>query len=362
MTDVPAIRGHRGENGEEVKPKRSFKNLFRLLRRKASETALRDAIEELIEESEVADGGEAQLDSNESSLLANVLKLGALTAYDVMVPRADIKAAADDIDLKDLIQMTREFGHSRLPIYHDSLDDIVGIVHIKDALPYIFEPEKFKLKQILREPMFVAPSIRVLDLLLQMRLARAHMALVVDEFGGIDGLVTIEDLVEEIIGEIEDEHDVVRGPHLVQRPDGTLLADARTTIEDFEERVGPVLTEAEREADIDTLGGLVMSLTDRVPTRGELVTHDSGIVFEVIDADPRRVKRLRVRNLPNAAPSPVSSPISSPVSSVTSSPVGQSASGQAAGASTPAPAAAPSIAPAGPATAGQPASRTPSKS
>lgn len=306
MTDLPATRGQRGESGEEAKPKRSFKNLFRLLRRKGSETALRDAIEELIEESEVAESGEAQLDSNESSLLANVLKMGALTAYDVMVPRADIKAAADDIELKDLIQMTREFGHSRLPIYRDSLDDIVGIVHIKDALPYIFEPEKFKLKQILREPMFVAPSIRVLDLLLQMRLARAHMALVVDEYGGIDGLVTIEDLVEEIIGEIEDEHDVVRGPHLVQRPDGTLLADARTTIEDFEERVGPVLTDAERDADIDTLGGLVTSLTDRVPTRGELVTHHSGIVFEVIDADPRRVKRLRVRNLPNASATSIS--------------------------------------------------------
>ena len=318
MTDLPALRSQRGENGDDAKPKRSFKNLFRLLRRKGSETALRDAIEELIEESEVSDGGEAQLDSNESSLLANVLKLGALTAYDVMVPRADIKAAADDIGLKDLIQITREFGHSRLPIYRDNLDDIIGIVHIKDALPYIFEPEKFKLKQILREPMFVAPSIRVLDLLLQMRLARAHLALVVDEFGGIDGLVTIEVLVEEIIGEIEDEHDVVRGPHLVQRPDGTLLADARTTIEDFEERVGPVLTDVERESDIDTLGGLVMSLTDRVPTRGELVTHDSGIVFEVIDADPRRVKRLRVRNLPNSGSAAPPTPVAG-----AGSPVGQ---------------------------------------
>jgi magnesium and cobalt transporter len=144
--------------------------------------------------------------------------------------------------------------------------------------------------------MFVAPSIRVLDLLLQMRLSRAHIALVVDEYGGIDGLVTIEDLVEEVIGEIEDEHDVVRGPGLIQRPDGTWLANARTTIEEFESRVGPVLTDDERASDIDTLGGLVMSLTDRVPSRGELVTHSSGIGFEVIDADPRRIKRLRVRN------------------------------------------------------------------
>jgi CBS domain containing-hemolysin-like protein len=171
-------------------------------------------------------------------------------------------------------------------------------VHIKDALPSIFEPEKFQLKRVLREPVFVAPSVRLLDLLLQMRLARAHMVLVVDEFGGTDGLVTIEDLVEQIIGEIEDEHDVVRGPNLVERPDGTLIANARTTISDFEDRVGPILTEEEREADIDTLGGLVMSLTDRVPARGELVTHPSGIAFEVLDADPRRIKRLRVRNAP----------------------------------------------------------------
>ncbi|MES1152307.1 MAG: hemolysin family protein, partial [Dongia sp.] len=273
-------------------------NLFRLWRRRGGETDLRDAIEELIEESEEAEPGEAALDTSESDLLLNVLKFGELTAYDVMVPRADIKAVADDVDLRALIQTVREFGHSRLPVYSENLDDIIGIVHIKDALPSIFEPEKFQLKRILREPVFVAPLVRLLDLLLQMRLARAHMVLVVDEFGGTDGLVTIEDLVEQIIGEIEDEHDVVRGPHLVERPDGTLIANARTTIEDFEQRVGPILTEEERDADIDTLGGLVTALADRVPARGELVTHPSGIAFEVIDADPRRVKRLRVRNVP----------------------------------------------------------------
>jgi magnesium and cobalt transporter len=304
MTDASATRGARswpqgpGERGEEAKSRKSLKNLFRLWRRRGGETDLRDAIEELIEESEDAEPGEAALDTSESDLLLNVLKFGEMTAYDVMVPRADIKAVADDVDLRSLIQTVREFGHSRLPVYSENLDDIVGIVHIKDALPSIFEPEKFQLKRVLREPVFVAPSVRLLDLLLQMRLARAHMVLVVDEFGGTDGLVTIEDLVEQIIGEIEDEHDVVRGPNLVERPDGTLIANARTTIGDFEARVGPILTAVEREADIDTLGGLVMSLTDRVPARGELVTHPSGIAFEVLDADPRRIKRLRVRNAP----------------------------------------------------------------
>jgi len=144
----------------------------------------------------------------------------------------------------------------------------------------------------------VAPSMRVLDLLLQMRLSRVHMALVVDEFGGIDGLVTIEDVVEQIVGEIEDEHDVAEAPKLIPRPDGTLIADARTPIEEFEARVGPVLTAEEREQDIDTLAGLVVSLTGRLPSRGELISHPSGLAFEVLDADPRRIKRLRVRNLP----------------------------------------------------------------
>jgi magnesium and cobalt transporter len=282
------------ELSAEERQKKGLRGLFRFLKRRDSEAALREAIEEFIEESETADADQSA--AGESSLLLNILKLGEKTAYDVMTPRVDIRAAAEDINFRNLIQLVREHGHSRVPIYRNDLDEIVGVIHIKDVLPYIFEPESFQLQKIMRAPMFVAPSIRVLDLLLQMRLSRAHIALVVDEFGGIDGLVTIEDLVEEVIGEIEDEHDVVRGPSLVQRPDGTWLADARTTIEEFEERVGPVLTEDERAHDIDTLGGLVMSLTDRVPSRGELVTHASGIDFEVIDADPRRIKRLRVRN------------------------------------------------------------------
>jgi len=282
------------ELSPDERQKKGLRGLFRFLRRRNSEEALREAIEDLIEESETADADQAS--TGESSLLLNILKLGEKTAYDVMTPRVDIRAAPEDIDFRGLIQLVREHGHSRVPIYRNDLDEIVGVVHIKDVLPYIFEPETFQLQKIMRAPMFVAPSIRVLDLLLQMRLSRAHIALVVDEFGGIDGLVTIEDLVEEVIGEIEDEHDVVRGPSLVQRPDGTWLADARTTIEEFEARVGPVLTEEERAHDIDTLGGLVMSLTERVPSRGELVTHSSGIAFEVVDADPRRIKRLRVRN------------------------------------------------------------------
>jgi CBS domain containing-hemolysin-like protein len=180
---------------------------------------------------------------------------------------------------------------------------VIGFIHIKDLVAARAGGRPFDLKSILRQVLFVAPSMRVLDLLLQMRLSRQHLALVIDEFGGTDGLITIEDLVEQIVGEIEDEHDIAEGPKLLPRPDGTLIADARATIEEFEERIGPVLTAEEREADIDTLGGLVVHLAGRVPTRGELVTHPSGITFEVIDADPRRIRRLRLRNLP-AKPEP----------------------------------------------------------
>ena len=191
----------------------------------------------------------------------------------------------------------------RLPVCDGSLENIVGIVRIHDVLENVAPPATWDLRSRIRPVHAIPLSKPADDLLEEMRASRDHIALVVDEFGGIDGLVTIEDLVEEVIGEIEDEHDVVRGPSLVQRPDGTWLADARTTIEEFESRVGPVLTEDERAHDIDTLGGLVMSLTDRVPSRGELVTHSSGIAFEVIDADPRRIKRIRVRNAKPVAPS-----------------------------------------------------------
>lgn len=296
MSDVSHSRNGRSETSDE-KTKAGLKSWLRLWRKRpGGESALRDAIEELIEESESEN--DVVGNTSESSLLLNILKLGDRTAYDVMVPRADIKAAADDIGITQLLAVMREHGHSRLPIFHDNLDDIIGIVHIKDLLPFVVDGAPFQLKKVMREAMFIAPSIRVLDLLLQMRLSRAHMALVVDEYGGIDGLVTIEDLIEQIIGEIEDEHDKVRGPMLIRRNDGTIFADARAPIEDFEELVGPILTDEEREADIDTLGGLVMSLTDRVPSRGELVSHPSGVAFEVLDADPRRIKRLRVHPKP----------------------------------------------------------------
>jgi magnesium and cobalt transporter len=213
----------------------------------------------------------------------------------VMVPRADIIAMPVDLSLDEALALIRREGHSRLPVFREQLDDIVGMVHIKDVFGYVGRPEAFKLEPILRHPLMVAPQLPVLDLLLQMRQNRVHLALVVDEYGGIDGLVTIEDLVETITGDIADEHDEVEGPMITERPDGALDLDARLPIEEFEARLGPVLTEDERDADIDTVGGLVFTLAGRVPARGEVICHPSGLEFRVLDADARHIRRLRAR-------------------------------------------------------------------
>ncbi|MGE0746963.1 MAG: hemolysin family protein [Rhodospirillales bacterium] len=267
----------------------------RMLGMRSGREALRDTLEELIEQQD----GEAEADVvDERTLLRNILNLRDLTVYDIMVPRADIVAVDIETELPELIKLMGGQAHSRMPVYRETLDDVVGMVHIKDVLAALAADKPAKLAGILRRVLFVAPSMPVLELLLQMRVSRTHMALVVDEFGGIDGLITIEDLVETIVGEIEDEHDEEAAPDMVERPDGTLELDARVSIEDFEKRVGPILSGEEREEDIDTMGGLVFFLADRVPARGEVIKHGSGIEFEVLDADPRRIKRLRARDLP----------------------------------------------------------------
>ena len=270
--------------------------------RRTIEQSVRDSIAELVQEAAEATPlpGEApELDRHERALIANVLRLRGATADDVMVPRADIIAIRVDATMDEAVALFRREGHSRLPVFREQLDDIVGMVHIKDVFAYVGNTETFKLEAILRRPLLVAPQIPVLELLLQMRQARMHLALVVDEYGGIDGLVTIENLVETIVGDISDEHDEVLGPMVTERPDGTLDMDARLPVEQFEARMGTVLSQAERDADIDTVGGLVLTLAGRVPARGEVIGHPSGVEFRVLDADPRRIKRLRVRRAPS---------------------------------------------------------------
>jgi CBS domain containing-hemolysin-like protein len=228
-------------------------------------------------------------------LIGNILKVHDRTAADAMVPRVDIVALDVETSFREVVKFMVEQGHSRVPVYRETLDNVIGFVHVKDLLGPAAERRETKLSLMLRKVLFVAPSVPILDLLVQMRQARTHIAMVADEFGGIDGLVTIEDLIEEIVGEIEDEHDVADEPRLAERADGTLIADARTPIEVLEERQGIRLRPSGEQEEVDTLGGLVSSLAGRVPKRGEVIAHPSGIEFEVLDADPRKIKRLRVR-------------------------------------------------------------------
>lgn len=260
--------------------------------RQDTETA-QAAFEELLAENpDLA----AEVAPDQRQLIANILDLSDMTAEDVMVPRADIAAAPADATLDELADLLVREEHSRMPVQDGDLDHIVGYVHIKDVLAATRAGKPKTTRALARKILFVAPSIKVLDLLLEMRAARTHIALVVDEYGGVDGLITIEDLVEEIVGEIEDEHDEDAGPALVTQSDGTILADARAPIEDLEEMIGPFATD-EEHSEIDSLAGIVFALVDRVPRRNEVITHPAGVEFVVVDADARRIRRLRVRRV-----------------------------------------------------------------
>ena len=271
---------------------------------------MRESLEEVIEES---DRQSPALSAPERKMLANLLKFGELRVSDVMVPRADIVAVDEETSLPDFIALFREVQHSRLPVYRETLDVPTGLVHIKDVLSYMqIQPDgSFRwrdgpISQFKRELLFVPPSMPLVDLLLKMQTMHTHLALVIDEYGGTDGIVSIEDIVEEIVGDIADEHD--EDAALIRKSDdGTIIADARTGLEDFRNQTGIALAPEDTDQEVETLGGLVVALLGRLPQRGEIVTHPSGYEFEVLEADPRRVKRIRLRN-PAGRPSGAETP------------------------------------------------------
>ncbi len=255
------------------------------------DTNLRESLEDVLEEEA---GNDESLTGEELHMLRNLLGFKDVRVEDVMVPRADITAVDEKTSLEDLGGLFKESGHSRLPVYKQSLDHPIGMVHIKDLVVMLAgKAPKVPLKALIRDILFAPPSMPALDLLLRMQASRSHMALVVDEYGGTDGLVTIEDLIEEIVGEIEDEYDDQDGPQIVTRSGDILEAQARLPIDQLEEKLG--ITLVDEDEDIDTLGGLVFTLAGRVPQRGEMIIHKNGIEFEVRDADPRRIKTLRIR-------------------------------------------------------------------
>ena len=250
---------------------------------------VRDTLEELIEE----ESNPLDEDNHERTLLRNVLGLRDITAWDVMVPRADIAAVDVKTSITELVSEMVKLAHSRLPVYRNNLDEILGMVHIKDVLAHSNSATKTALSDLIREVLFVSPTIRALDLLQEMRMTRRHLALVVDEFGGIDGLITIEDLVEEIVGEIIDEHDVEETTKILNQPDGSAIANARATIENLEDIFGPILSVEEKD-EADTIAGLIFYLTGIIAKRGEVIRHNSGLEFEILEADPRRLKTVRI--------------------------------------------------------------------
>jgi len=232
-----------------------------------------------------------------------------LRVDDVMTPRVDVVAVDISTSFEDLVAQFIETEHSRLPVYRDTLDDPVGVVHIKDVFKLMADPARRPgasdpiLHRLRRDALYVPASMRAADLLLRMQTTRIHMALVIDEFGGTDGLVTLEDLIEAVVGDIADEHDEAEVSGVVQRPGNVFEADARAPLEDLEEAMGEDLAPPDLDEEIDTVAGLVTALAGRVPQRGEVIAHPGGFDIEITDADPRRVKRVRVRPSlpPNAA-------------------------------------------------------------
>ena len=237
--------------------------------------------------------------SHENELLKNLAGLRGITASDVMVPRVDIVSVAMSDDFNEIVKQLIKTNHSRVAVRNESLDDIVGILHIKDVLANLFLKEKQNIKSLLKKPIFVSPSISLLDLLYEMRIKRRHLALVVDEYGGIDGLVTIEDLVEELVGEIEDEHDLSSECRLEKMEDGSIVVEARIIIDLVEGFIQSIRKEDLNE-EIETLGGFIVSIAGRVPVKGEVIKYSpSGLKFEILEADPRKVILVKVTGLNN---------------------------------------------------------------
>jgi CBS domain containing-hemolysin-like protein len=278
---------------EEEGGNRIWRGMRALLFGDDHDATLRDQIEDAIDEAEETSPEPGDLTSQERVMLRNLLHFGDQTAGEIAVTRGDIVAVPDSIGFEALEDKFAEAGHSRLPVYGENLDHVIGMVHIKDVFVASRDPSRDRsLSALMRTPLFVPESMGVLDLLARMRAERMHLAIIVDEFGGTEGLVTIEDVVEEIVGDIEDEHDEAEANRLVLLDDGLWEADARIELEELAAAVDPRLTWEEDE--VDTLGGLVFLLAGRIPANGDCVVHPSGWRLEAIDADPRRILRVRL--------------------------------------------------------------------
>lgn len=299
MTDDPSSQASGTKDGD---PQSIITRLKRLFSGRSGEGSLRESIAEVLEEH--AGGGDEELGREEHALLMKTLAFADLRVEDIMVPRADIIAVELETPLEDLVRSFAEAEVSRMPVYRGALDDVTGMVHIKDVFRVLAARRENGaaggeegLVDIQRPILFVPSSMRLPNLLVKMRATRIHMAVVVDEYGGTDGIVTIEDLVEQIVGDIEDEHDTddEENDGLTEIDSCTFEAGARLDVEDLEQALDRKLRTSEELEEVDSVGGLVTAIAGRVPQKGEIIQNGSGLTFEVLDADPRRLKKLRVR-------------------------------------------------------------------
>ena len=303
---APEARAERRQGGQGLLDR--LRSLFGL-----GGASIRDDIADALDETDAA----GVFSPQERAMLRNVLGLHEVRVDDIMVPRADIIAVSLSMTLAEVLAVFRSAGHSRLPVHEETLDDPRGMIHIRDFVDVLAGPAVVPGQEpvqtdltvavgqagVVRPVLFVPPSMQAIDLLVRMQASRTHMALVIDEYGGTDGLVSIEDIVEMIVGDIEDEHDEDESPAIEKADDGSFLADGRAGLDDVSAALGIDLTDDETE-EIDTIGGLVTSLAGRVPNRGEIVSEHDRIEFEILEADPRRVIRVRVRLRDANAPDP----------------------------------------------------------
>ena len=277
----------------------SLPSFFKKINSNNLDKNLDQELEQFVAKRINADDSTGKTLSHENELLKNLAGLRGITASDVMVPRVDIVSVAMSDNFDEIVKQLIKTNHSRVPVRNESLDDIVGILHIKDVLANLFLKEKQNIKSLLKKPIFVSPSISLLDLLYEMRIKRRHLALIVDEYGGIDGLVTIEDLVEELVGEIEDEHDLSSECRLEKMEDGSIVVEARIIIDLVEGFIQSIRKEDLNE-EIETLGGFIVSIAGRVPVKGEVIKYSpSGLKFEILEADPRKVILVKLTGLNN---------------------------------------------------------------
>lgn len=305
MPDGDSINGRHAVEDDDSSG-RLWTRVKKLIFRNDRGQSLREQLEEAIDEHEVSDdstdaASSGDLSPVERDMLRNLLHFSEHDVDDLAVPRSEVIAVPDSASFRDVIDLFVEHGHSRLPVYSETLDSIIGMVHIKDFFNILAkgcdDPEKWD--DLVRQPLFVPQSMGVLDMLADMRANRTHLAIVIDEFSGTDGIVTIEDLVEEIVGEIEDEHDDEPTDLFEAADNGVWIVDARAELDDVAERIDPLL--ADRDEDIDTLGGLAFLLAGEVPAKGTRLEHLSGWLLEVEDSDDRRINRIRLHP-PKAEP------------------------------------------------------------